>query len=100
MAPSSKGYRFPAEIIAHCVLLRHRFTPSLREVEELMLARGVAASYETIRQRCAKSGPAWARELRRRWPRAGDKRHLDILVREAAELTWAGIGRRIACDGG
>ena len=54
---SYKGHRFPAEIIAHCVWLYHRFPLSFREVEELMLVRGVIVSYETIRQWCAKFGP-------------------------------------------
>ena len=30
-----KGHRYPAEIIAHCVWLCHRFPLSFREVEEL-----------------------------------------------------------------
>ena len=34
---SYKGHRYPAEIIAHCVWLYHRFPLSLREVEGLML---------------------------------------------------------------
>ncbi|MGC0367293.1 transposase-like protein [Rhodococcus sp. 27YEA15] len=37
------------EIIAHCVLLYHRFTVSLRDIEQLMLARGIIVSHETIR---------------------------------------------------
>jgi transposase-like protein len=36
---SYKGHRYPAEIIAHCVWLYHRFPLSFREVEELMLVR-------------------------------------------------------------
>ncbi len=43
-SPSYKGFRYPAEIIAHCVWLYHRFPLSFREVEELMLARGVIVS--------------------------------------------------------
>ncbi|MGW1553424.1 IS6 family transposase [Streptomyces sp. NPDC002346] len=77
MAPSYKGYRFPTEVVAHCVWLYHRFPLSFREVEELMLARGVTVSYETIRQWCAKFGPEYARELRRRRPQTGDKWPLD-----------------------
>ena len=57
---SYKGHRYPAEIIAHCVWLYHRFPLSFREVEELMLVRGVIVSYETIRQWCAKFGPVYA----------------------------------------
>jgi len=44
------------EIINHCVWLYFRFSLSFREVEELMLARGVVVSYETIRRWCAKFG--------------------------------------------
>ena len=47
---SYKGHRYPPEIIAHCVWLYHRFPLSFREVEELMLQRGVVVSDETIRQ--------------------------------------------------
>jgi hypothetical protein len=39
--PSYKGFRFPAEIIGHCVWLYHRFPLSFREIEELMLGRGI-----------------------------------------------------------
>jgi hypothetical protein len=42
-----KGHRYPAEVISHCVWLYHRFPLSFREVEEMMLARGVVVSYET-----------------------------------------------------
>ena len=73
---SYKGHRYPGEIIAHCVWLYHRFPLSFREVEELMFARGVAVSYETIRAWCAKFGQAYANQLRRRRP-PGDKWHLD-----------------------
>ena len=89
-----KGYRFPAEVIAHRVWLYHRFTLSFREVEELMLARGVVVSYETVRQWCAKFGPAYARELRRRRPRAGDKWHLDevfIKVNGERRYLWRAV---------
>ena len=74
---SYKGHRYPAEIIAHCVWLYHRFPLSFREVEELMLVRGVIVTHETIRQWCAKFGPVYAAGLRRRQPRPGDKWHLD-----------------------
>lgn len=75
--PSYKGHRYPVEIINHCVWLYFRFPLSFREVEELMLVRGVAVSYETIRRWCAKFGQAYANQLRRRRPRPGDKWHLD-----------------------
>ena len=89
---SYKGHRFPAEIIAHCVWLYHRFPLSFREVEELMLVRGVIVTYEMIRQWCAKFGPVYAAGLRRRQPRPGDKWHLD-------EVFLAINGRRHYCGG-
>jgi transposase-like protein len=63
---SHQGHRYPAEIIAHCGWLYHRFPLSLRAVEQLMLVRGVIVTYETIRQWCAKFGPVYAAGLRRR----------------------------------
>lgn len=44
-----KRHRYPAELIGHCVWLYYRFTLSLRDIEELMLARGIVVSYETTR---------------------------------------------------
>lgn len=57
-----KGYRFPRQIISHCVWLHHRFTLSFREIELLVAARGIAVSYETIRAWCARFGPEFARQ--------------------------------------
>ncbi|MDH6711091.1 putative transposase [Kitasatospora sp. MAA19] len=76
-SPSYRGHRYPVEIIAHCVWLYFRFPLSFREVEELMLQRGVVVSHETIRRWCLKFGQAYADGLRRRRPRSGDKWHLD-----------------------
>jgi hypothetical protein len=49
---SYKGHRYPVEVISHCVWLYFRFPLSFREVEELMLERGVVVSYETVRRWC------------------------------------------------
>ncbi|MEY9968906.1 transposase-like protein [Streptacidiphilus sp. MAP12-16] len=65
-APSYRGYRYPPEVISHCVWLYHRFTLSLRDVQELMLERGFEVTYETIRQRSMTFGPDYAAALRRR----------------------------------
>ena len=89
-----KGHRYPDEIIAHCVWLYHRFPLSFREVEELMLQRGVVVSYETIRQWCAKFGQAYANQLRRRRPRPGDKWHLDevfVKINGAQRYLWRAV---------
>ncbi|MBB5798753.1 transposase-like protein [Streptomyces caelestis] len=45
---SYRGHRYPVEVISHCAWLYFRFPLSFREVEELMLERGVIVSYETI----------------------------------------------------
>ena len=91
---SYKGHRFPMEIINHCVWLYFRFPLSFREVEEMMLARGVAVSHETIRRWCAKFGQAYANELRRRRPRPGAKWHLDevfIKIRGVQRYLWRAV---------
>ena len=63
VVPSYKGFRYPVEIISHCVWLYHRFPLSFREVEEMMLARGVVVSHETIRQWCQKFGQTVRHEV-------------------------------------
>jgi putative transposase len=78
------------------VWLYHRFPLSFREVEELLLQRGVIVSYETIRRWCAKFGQAYANGLCRRRPRPGDKWHLDeVFLRINGELkyVWRAIDR-------
>ncbi len=42
--PSYKGHGYPVEIINHCVWIYFRFPLSFREVEELMLERGVVVA--------------------------------------------------------
>ncbi|MDQ0904514.1 putative transposase [Streptomyces canus] len=74
--------------------LYHRFPLSFREVEELMLERGIVLSYETVRRWCVKFGPAYARELRRRRPRPGDKWHLDevfIKINGEQKYLWRAV---------
>lgn len=75
--PSYRGHRYPVEIIDHCVWLYFRFPLSFRDVEELILERGVVLSYETIPRWCAKLGQAYANQLRRRRARPGHAWHLD-----------------------
>jgi transposase-like protein len=42
------------------VWLYLRFSPSLRNVEELLAERSVRVTYETIRARCAEFGSSYA----------------------------------------
>ncbi|MCX4538043.1 IS6 family transposase [Streptomyces sp. NBC_01669] len=93
-APSYRGYRFPPEVIGHAMWLYHRFPLSCREVEELLLERGIMVSYETVRAWCASFGPAYATQLRRRQPRPGDKWHLDevfIKVNGKMRYLWRAV---------
>jgi putative transposase len=70
-------HRFPAEIISHCVWLYFRFALSFRDVEEMLAMRGVALTYETVREWCLKFGQTYANDLRRKSPQPGDRWHLD-----------------------
>ena len=75
-----RGHRFPAEVIAHAVWLYFRFPLSLRMVEDLLAARGIIVSHETVRRWAQKFGRDFANKIRRRAPRLGDKWHLDEVV--------------------
>src|ERR671927_1927 len=67
--PSYAGHRFPPEVIGHAVWLYFRFPLGLRMVEEMLAARGITVSHETVRQWGLKFGQAFANEIRRRLPR-------------------------------
>src|SRR5215210_2942135 len=81
MTPTAKspyaGYRFPGEVISHAVWLYFHFPLSLRMVEEMLAARGIDVSHETVRQWARKFGQSFANQIRRRLPSPGDKWHLD-----------------------
>ncbi len=62
---SFERHRFPPQIIAHAVCLYVWYNLSLREVEEMLLERGIDMSYQTIRRWTAKFGPQIARNLHR-----------------------------------
>jgi putative transposase len=72
--------RFPAEVIRHAVWLYFRFTLSLRDVEEMMVRRGIEVSHETIRCWTIKFGPQSARALKRRRLAPSSHWHLDEMV--------------------
>ncbi|MDX3925972.1 MAG: IS6 family transposase [Shinella sp.] len=97
-AISYKRHRFPQQIIAHAVWLYFRFPLSLRLVEKLLLERGIVVSYETIRRRGRKFGPAYARQLRRKPPAVRDVWHLDeVVISIAGRKHW--LWRAVDQDG-
>jgi putative transposase len=89
-APSScyRRPRYPPESISHAVYLYYRFTVSYRELEEMLVRRGIVVSYETIRQWCLKFGPRFAAEIQRRRPSPRDRRHLDEMHLRIGGRTW------------
>jgi len=77
---SFKRHRFPAAVIRQAIWLYFRFSLSLRDVEELMAARGIDVSYETIRCWTIKFGPQIARRLKKLRPCPSPRWHLDEVV--------------------
>jgi putative transposase len=58
--PLYQRHRFPPEVISHAVWPYFRFPLSLRMVEEMLAARGICVTYETVRQ--------WGRSSAKRFP--------------------------------
>src|SRR5262245_51453704 len=89
-----KNYGFPVEIISHAVWLYFRFCLSFRDVEELLMERGVTVSYEAIRKWCHKFSQQYANQLRRRRPRPGDKWHMDevfLTIKGERHYLWRAV---------
>jgi putative transposase len=96
--PIYAGHRYPAEIISYAVWLYFRFPLSLRMVEEMLAARGISVTHETIRQWSLKFGREFADRIRRRAPRRGEKWHLDeVVIRVAGKKHW--LWRAVDQDG-
>ena len=87
---SFKRHRFPADAIRHAVWLYFRFSLSLRDVKELLAARGIDVSHETIRCGTKKVGPLIARLLKKRRAAPSPRWPLDEMV------CWIG-GRGCIC---
>ena len=87
--PLYQRHRFPPEVISHAVWLYFRFPLSLRMVEEMLAARGICVTYETVRQWGKKFGKAFADQIRQRAPARGDKWHMDeVVISIAGEPHW------------
>ena len=77
--PLYRRHRFPAEIISHAVWLYFRFPLGLRMVEDMLAARGIIVTHQTIRD--------WAEKVGRHLPMRYDA---DLL----AALATSGISMR------
>ena len=65
---SYRRHRFPRIVIQQAVWLYFRFALSYRDVEDMLAARGIDVSYETVRRWALKFGTIIARKLRRGRP--------------------------------
>jgi putative transposase len=84
-----RRHRFPPEVISYAVWLYFRFPLSLRMVEEMLAARGICVTYETVRQWGKKFGRAFCDRIRQRAPARGDKWYMDeVVVSIAGEQHW------------
>ncbi len=93
-ATTYKHHRFPLEIMSHAVWRYFRFCLSFRDVEELLVERGVVVTYEAIRKWCRKFGQTYANQHRRRRPRPGDKWHLDemmLTIKREHHYLWRAV---------
>jgi putative transposase len=91
-------HRFPTEVISYAVWLYFRFPLSLRMVEEMLAARGITVSHETVRRWAEKFGREYANRIRRRTPRPGDRWHLDeVVITIAGTRHW--LWRAVDQDG-
>ncbi len=86
---SYRRHRFHPDIIRQAVWLYFRFTMSYRDVEDLLVERGIDVSYETVRLWVLKFGRAYARRIRRRRDPAFDVWHLDeVFVNISGKLMY------------
>ena len=67
---------------------------SLRNIEELMLERGVSVTYETIRCWCDRFGGRFARRVKAARARSGSTSHLDemfVNLRGESYVLWRAV---------
>jgi putative transposase len=87
-------HRVLTEVISHAVWLYHVFSLSLRDVELLLVERGVVVSYETVRRWCKKFGQSFADRMRDRRPRPGDMWYLDevfVRIQGVQHYLWRAV---------
>jgi putative transposase len=87
-------YRYPSQVISHAVWLYYRFTISFRDVEELLAARGIYVSYETVRKWCVKFGIQYCNQLMKKRGQLGDIWFLDevfIKINGVLHYLWRAV---------
>jgi putative transposase len=89
-----RRHRFPIDIISQCMWLYFRFFLSYRDVELMMAERGVALSYETVRNWCDKFGCEYAKRLKARHGSFDDTWHLDevyLRINRRLQYLWRAV---------
>jgi len=87
------GHRFPAVVIS-CAVRWYWFSLSLRDIEELLLERGVVVTYETIRCWCDKFGTKFAQCAKAARRKPASTWHLDemfVTLRGEPYLLWRAV---------
>ncbi|CAM2161632.1 transposase [Paraburkholderia sacchari] len=88
------GHRYPAAVISCAVRWNFRFNLSLRDIEELLLERGVSVTYESVRNWCDRFGAQFARRAKAGRGASGSTWHLDELMlklRGEPYLLWRAV---------
>lgn len=92
-----KGFRYPREVIAYAVWAYHRLALSTADVEDLLAARGVIVSRESVRLWVNRFGRHFSDCIRQDRPRPNDKWHMDevvITIRGKKHWLWRAIDAR------
>jgi hypothetical protein len=87
---SYRRHRFPSIVIQQAVWLYFRFALSYRDVEDMLAARGIDVSYETVRRWALNFGSIIARKLRQGPPRP-DGRWMRCSSRSTADSCTSGV---------
>jgi putative transposase len=88
------GHRFAAVVISCAVRRYFRFSLSLRDIEELLLERGIVVTYETIRCWCDKFGARFAQCAKAARRKPSNPGHLDemfLTLRGEPYLLWDAV---------
>jgi putative transposase len=92
--PLYRRYRFPAEVIGYAVWLYFRFPLSLRMVEEMLAARGIDVSHESVRHWAEKFGREYSNRIRRRAPARGDIDEVVITICGTKHWLWRAVDQQ------
>ena len=91
---SYRRHRFPGIVIQQAVWLYFRFALSYRDVEDMLVERGIDVSYETVRRWALKFGTIIARKLRRGRPGPDRRWHLDevfVCIKDRQFYIWRAV---------